>query len=190
MISRTDQISRKIPHSAGATHNLTRTMLAKSSADAFNKCFSSIAKKLDNEIPYTQNSPINYLSLVDRPNSFFLTPVTTVECACHSKIFERCIMNRLMKFCAKYLILSPHQYGFRSGNGTVDAIISFCEDIYHNLNNRMPISVFVDLLKAFDGVNHAILLKKLSCYIWCPRRAPAVVCKLPNRSKVVCEDTV
>ena len=50
-------------------------------ADEFNKYFSSIAKKFDDEIPYTQNSPINYLSLVDRPNSLFLTPVTTVGCA-------------------------------------------------------------------------------------------------------------
>ena len=41
-------------------------------ADAFNKYFSSIAKKLDDVIPYTWNSPINYLSLVDRPNFFFL----------------------------------------------------------------------------------------------------------------------
>ena len=74
--------------------------------------------------------------------------------------------------------------------GTVDAIISLCENIYDNLNNRMhTISISVHFRKSFDTVNHVILLKK-SLMLWCPRSAPGVVCKLPNRSTAASEDTV
>ena len=61
--------------------------------------------------------------------------------------------------------LAGNQYGFRKGLTTENAIFKLINEIYDSLNNKMRIgSVFCDLQKAFDTVNHEILLNKLQYY--------------------------
>ena len=81
------------------------------------------------------------------------------------KIFERCMTNRLVQFIDKFGILSDHQFGFRQKLSTQDAIVDLIHDVHDSLNNKKHhISVFIDLKKAFDTVNHDILLHKLNLY--------------------------
>jgi hypothetical protein len=73
--------------------------------------------------------------------------------------------NRLSSFIAKYPTITTKQFGFQSGKSTLHALTSLTEYIYKSINNKEhALGIFVDLKKAFDTVNHNILLLKLHHY--------------------------
>ena len=83
----------------------------------------------------------------------------------HSKIFEKLIANRLISFCKKFNIFSPEQFGFQPGVSTCDALIKLTEAIYQSLDEKNHhIITLIDIRKAFDCVDHAILSEKLDRY--------------------------
>lgn len=82
-----------------------------------------------------------------------------------SKILEKIFLNRLHIFIERHAILSNCQYGFRSKHSTATAIMEFAEEITHAMDNKyFLVSIFVDLQKAFDTLDHRILLQKLHRY--------------------------
>ena len=82
-----------------------------------------------------------------------------------SKILERLFNNRLNNFIEKNNVISESQYGFRANRSTSSALMDLIEQITDNLDNKqITIGIFIDLKKAFDTVNHQLLIKKLRYY--------------------------
>ena len=75
------------------------------------------------------------------------------------------IYNRLWNFLNEYNILSDSQYGFRKHHSNVYALTHLYDKISSSINNKQfTIGILIDLSKAFDTVDHNILLKKLEHY--------------------------
>ena len=82
-----------------------------------------------------------------------------------SKLFQRIMYVRIENFLKSSDILYKYQFGFRKQYSTNHALLSIVEQIRTSLDNKMySCGVFIDLEKAFDTVNHQILLSKLDNY--------------------------
>ena len=82
-----------------------------------------------------------------------------------SKILEKIINNRITKFIKVNDILAEEQYGFRDNCSTASALLDLVETISSSLDKgKHGIGAFIDLKKAFDTVNHEILLEKIKTY--------------------------
>ena len=72
-----------------------------------------------------------------------------------SKVFERVMTIRIVKFFFKFQLFNPQQFGFLKNKSTQDAIFDFTEKIYDALDEyKHNLSTLIDLKSAFDTVNH------------------------------------
>ena len=82
-----------------------------------------------------------------------------------SKIFEKIMYNRVAAFLEIFKILHDNQYGFRKKSSTHVALLTFIDKVIEAIENgEYAIGVFLDFSKAFDTVDHQILLNKLDHY--------------------------
>jgi hypothetical protein len=114
-----------------------------------------------------------------------------------SKVFERLMHKRLYDFILPSLTSS--QFGFIRRRSTQDAILHFISSIYDDLEKgRVPVGVCYDLSKAFDSINHNLLLDKLQAYgitgrlhdwfrSYLTDRPTTFTQRLPNGQDITCE---
>jgi len=141
-----------------------QTKILKISAQFINSPLSYICNKsmlsgtFPTKLKYAIVKPL--LKKGDKENIANCRPISLLTS--FSSVFEKIIYDRLLKHVETINILAVEQFNFRTSLSTEKASYKLIVDILNALNNRMMVGgIFYDLLRAFDCVNHNILLTKL-----------------------------
>ncbi len=102
--------------------------------------------KKDDETLFTNYRPISLLPAI-------------------SKIFEKVLFQQIYEYFQEKKLFYNSQYGFRTGHSPEFAAMELVDKIITYMDkNDTPIGIFIDLTKAFDTIDHSILLQKLRYY--------------------------
>jgi hypothetical protein len=123
----------------------------------FNK--SIIEGKVPRKLKIAHIIPIHKANSKHELNNF--RPISLLTCI--SKILEKILHKQIYEFLETKSLLSDLQFGFRKKRSTIDAVTAFLGNLLNNKEtNDYSIGIFIDMTKAFDTIDHEILLHKLN----------------------------
>ncbi len=144
-----DQISAKLLKDSAST--IASSLMKIFNASLFSQTFPDIWKK-GKIIPlFKSNDPTS-------PNNY--RPITILPIL--SKIMERIVHKQIYKYLQEHKLITSEQFGFHPYLSTNVALTRVTEEILSNMDNKLITgAVFIDLRKAFDTVDHSLLIVKL-----------------------------
>ena len=102
-----------------------------------------------------------------------------------SKIFERATLNQLLTYFENHCLISGLQHAYQRNHGTVTCLFELLNEIYELVDNKFKVAIVsLDLSKAFDTINHNLLLKKLKSFNLCNESVDFIKSYLENRTQV------
>ena len=82
-----------------------------------------------------------------------------------AKLLEKCLLDQLNNYFASNNLISPNQYGFKKNCSTNKAVLDIYNKLLDNMDKKLITrSIFLDLRKAYDTINHTMLIKTLEKY--------------------------
>ena len=108
-----------------------------------------------------------------------------------SKILERVMHSQLVSYFSRFNLFYDKQYGFRSSHSTELAALEITNRIINSMDKKeVPLAIFLDLSKAFDTIDHNILLHKLCYYGVKDKSLKLITNYLFNRKQYIYMDNI
>ena len=159
-----ESIIRSMPNKTSYSHDNISNVILKTLCDVVSLPLCRIFNqsilegrfpdlmKLAEVVPLYKNKEMNII-VNYRPISLLITT---------SKVLEKIIYKRVYSYLERNNILYNHQYGFRTNHSCEQAIMELTSRLlYAKERGEQSVGIFLELSKAFDTLNHTVLLAKL-----------------------------